>query len=181
VSLSPTFGSHPTFVRYKASYPRCFTASYLGSKPTVVKIGPSLCRSQIGTYHVVIRAIVVTVGFAIIHHIYSVLFLSYSPLKSHKKKSYSHLLVLLLCVLSVHRVASHHRYSSAVLLFIFFSAPLICYLVFAEKELKKKLQKKRVKKKGEKEKRSERGCVADCVASSFISESSSLWYTIQQH
>ena len=49
------------------------------------------------------------------------------------KKSYSHFVVLLLCVRVVHLVACHHRCSSAVLLFNFLSAPLICYLVFAKK------------------------------------------------
>jgi hypothetical protein len=38
--------------RNKAIYPRCSTTSYLDSKPTIVKIGPSLYRSQIGIYRV---------------------------------------------------------------------------------------------------------------------------------
>ena len=91
----------------------------------------------IGTYHVVIRAIVVTVGFVIthlsthclpsilvfIHHIY-LFTISYSPLKSHTKNLQPFIgtdyLVLFALILLL---ASHHRYSSTVLLLIFPTHP----------------------------------------------------------
>jgi hypothetical protein len=66
VSL-PVAWSHPTLAGIKLVI-HYSTASYLCvHQPTVVKIGPTLYRYPIGTYHVVIRAIVVTVGFIIIH------------------------------------------------------------------------------------------------------------------
>ena len=99
-------------------------------KPTVVKIGPSLCR-------IVSAPTIVTVGFVIthlsthclpsilvfIHHIY-LFTISYSPLKSHTKNLQPFIgtdyLVLFALILLL---ASHHRYSSTVLLLIFPTHP----------------------------------------------------------
>ena len=110
VSL-PVAWSHPTLVRYKASYPLFSTASY----PLLFNLlswrsGHSLADSyRYLSYG--IRAIVVTVGFVITHlsilFVYHpllfssityicALFVSYSPVKSHTKKSYCLLLVLLI-------------------------------------------------------------------------------------
>ena len=89
-------------------------------------------------YHLLLLLSITYICFAI----------SYSPLKSHKK-TYSHFVVLLLCVRFVHLVASHHLCSSAVLLFNFYPHPsyvIVCLL----------------------KKRSKEGCVADCVTTNFI-------------
>ena len=71
-------------------------------------------------YHLLLLLSITYICFAI----------SYSPLKSHKK-TYSHFVVLLLCVRFVHLVASHHLCSSAVLLFNFYPHPsyvIVCLL-----------------------------------------------------
>ena len=121
----------------------------------------------ISTYHVVIRAIIVTVGFVIthlsthclpsilvfIHHIY-LFTISYSPLKSHTKNLQPFIgtdyLVLFALILLL---ASHHRSSSTILLLIFFPPTLlVCYLVSAEKKEKKREIKKKELKKVKKKK-----------------------------
>ena len=82
-------------------------------------------------YHLLLLLSITYICFAI----------SYSPLKSHKKESYRHFVVLLLCVRLVHLVASHHLCSSAVLLFNFYPHPsyvIVCLL--------KKKQKKEAKR-----------------------------------
>ena len=127
----------------------------------------------------VIRAIVVTVGFVIthlsthcspsilvfIHHIY-LFTISYSPLKSHTKNLQPFIgtdyLVLFALILLL---ASHHRYSSTVLLLIFPThPPHILSCVCWKKEKKREIKKKELKKVKKKE--VERGYFVDCLAAS---------------
>jgi hypothetical protein len=102
---------YDTYCREYRAFPRTFLAS---------------CN---GPYHVVIRAIVVTIGLWLLPTLppfiiyYIILFMSYSPLKIHTKNPIAILLVLLLCVHSIHHVASHRLCSSAVLLFNFYPHP----------------------------------------------------------
>ena len=95
----PVAWSHPTLAGIKL-FTRCSQQTYPCSWTYCREDQAILVLNHIGTYHVVIRAIIVTVGLFIIHlsiiclpsitvfihHIYICFAISYSPQKSHTKK-----------------------------------------------------------------------------------------------
>ena len=123
--LSPRHLSHPTFIRYKASY------SAVRSKLSFIRdlLSWRSCHPQGRSLSTGIKAFVVTVGLTIIHiftfdlSIVCYYFCSSPKVhwKSHKK-SYSLLAVLLPLCCCVHQVASHHLHIFCVV-FHLLSAP----------------------------------------------------------
>ena len=174
----PVAWSHPTVAGIKL-FTHCSQQSYPCSWTYYHEDRAILVLEYISTYHVVIRAIVVTVGFVIttylplVYHLllfssitYFCFAVSYSPLKSHTKNLQPFIgtdyLVLFALILLL---ASHHRYSSTVLLLIFPThPPHILSCVCWKKRKKERNQKERVEKSEKKE--VERGYFVDCLAAS---------------
>jgi hypothetical protein len=129
----PVAWSHPTFVRYKA-FTRCLQQVFLLRNLLLWRPGHSQEHSFNGLYHVVIRAIIVTIDFGYYppsHPLSSITYLFVHVLQSTKKarqkKDAIALLWYCFFVCFVHLVASHHRCCS--LCFNFFRTPLMLYCV----------------------------------------------------
>jgi len=125
----PVVWSHPTFVRYKTSYP-LFKQVILVLLIYCREDRATLVPIHIGNLSIGIKAFVVTVGLTIIHiSTFSLsivcycLFITYSPLKKPQKilKPFDGTIILCFCV---HQVASHPLYIYCVV-FHLLSAPLL--------------------------------------------------------